>query len=163
MHAVRDFQRKALRLGQSVHDYPNRGVYLLSPWQCHYKTSWERCPISTSAHPMTAPPSQVIDVLSSPSAKSGKIPHPLLLAFPYPVPKMNPQALIHLGRLGVKTQPVLGSSSKISSSYFLIIRYSPSFSCLARNFRFDHEVWRFPFMENQYLFSIICSYNSCFP
>src|ERR1044072_5816557 len=87
MHAVRDFQRKALRLGQSVHDYPNRIVYLLSPWQRHYKTSWERYPISTSAHPMTAPPSQVIDVLSSLSDKSSRIPHPLSLSFPYPVTK----------------------------------------------------------------------------
>jgi hypothetical protein len=71
----------------SVHVYLKRVVHLLSLWQRHYKSSWERRPISTLAHPMTAPPSQVIDALSFPSDKSSRIPHPLLLAFPYQVTK----------------------------------------------------------------------------
>src|ERR1044072_5051452 len=76
----------------------------------------------------------------------------LLLAFHTRSPKMNPQVLIHIGRLGVETQPALGSFVQDQIFQFFLIVYSPMFSCLARNFYFDHEVWRFPLKENHLSF-----------
>src|ERR1044072_728067 len=72
----------------------------------------------------------------------------LLLAFHTRSPKMNPQVLIHLGRLGVETQPALGSFAQDQIFQFFLIDYSPTCSCLARNFHFDHKVWHFPLKEN---------------